>query len=52
MRASKELRDRVADLIERERQGEISPTEKSELDYYFQLEHVTRLAKAQPREDG
>jgi hypothetical protein len=47
---SDEVRDRVADLIERERDGEISPVEKSELDHYLQLEHLMRLAKARARD--
>lgn len=48
--ASEEMRERVADLIERERDGEISTVEKSELDYYLQLEHQMRLEKARTHE--
>jgi hypothetical protein len=45
-RPSEDVRDRVADLIERERLGEVSSAERSELDHYLQLEHLMRLAKA------
>jgi len=44
-RPSEETRRRVSDLIERERTSEISVGEKSELDYYMQLEHLMRMAK-------
>jgi len=44
--ASESTRQRVADLIAREKAGEISDDERSELDRYMQLEHVMRLAKA------
>jgi hypothetical protein len=45
-RPSEDVRDRIADLIERDREGDVSPAEKSELDHYLQLEHLMRLAKA------
>jgi hypothetical protein len=45
-RPSEDVRNRVADLIERERGGDVSPAERSELDHYLQLEHIMRLAKA------
>jgi hypothetical protein len=45
-RPSEDVRNRVADLIERERAGDVSSAEKSELDHYLQLEHLMRLAKA------
>ncbi len=44
-RPSDEIRQRVFDLIEREKNDEISVEEKSELDYYMQLEHLMRMAK-------
>jgi hypothetical protein len=44
-RPSEETKQRVSDLIEREKTGEISVEEKSELDYYMQLEHLMRMAK-------
>jgi len=43
---SQTAKDRVADLIFREKTEGISPDEKSELDHYLQLEHIMRLAKA------
>jgi hypothetical protein len=47
--ASAATKDRVADLIAREKNGGLSGDEKSELDHYMQLEHVIRLAKARAR---
>jgi len=40
----------VGDLLAREKEGELSPAEKSELDHYMQLEHLMRLAKARARD--
>ena len=45
-RPSEAARERVADLLAREKEGVLSPEEKSELDHYLQLEHLMRLAKA------
>jgi len=42
------VKERVADLIWREKNQGISPDEKSELDHYLILEHLLRLAKASP----
>ena len=39
-------KERVADLIDREKTTGLSTEEKSELDHYMQLEHLMRLAKA------
>lgn len=47
--ASDATKQRVADLIEREKDEGISAEEKLELDYYMQLEHVLSLAKAKAR---
>jgi hypothetical protein len=44
-RPSEETRQRVSELIEREKNEQISAEEKSELDYYMQLEHLMRMAK-------
>lgn len=44
-RPSEETKQRVSDLIEREKTEGISEEEKSELDYYMQLEHLMRMAK-------
>ena len=46
---SKVLRERVWDLIEREKTCGISPNEKAELDNYMEVEHLMRLAKAHAR---
>jgi hypothetical protein len=40
------VKQRVADLIFREKNGAVSDDEKSELDHYLMLEHLLRLAKA------
>ncbi len=37
---------RVEELITKEKDNQISPDEQSELDYFFQLEHILRVAKA------
>jgi hypothetical protein len=42
---SEEARQRVSDLIEREKLGGLSEEETSELDYYMKLEHLMRMAK-------
>ncbi len=49
-RPSESAKERVADLILREKSSGISPEEKSELNHYFQLEHLMRLAKARARQ--
>ena len=46
---SEEARQRVADLIEREKSASITSQEKSELEHYVQLEHLMRMAKARAR---
>ena len=47
---SAEVKERVADLIYREKTFGLSPDEKAELDHYMQLEHIMRLAKARAHE--
>lgn len=49
-RPSSEARDRVADLITREKTTGLSEDEIAELDHYLQLEHLMRLAKARARQ--
>ncbi len=49
-RPSETAQERVGDLLAREKEGELSPAEKSELDHYMQLEHLMRLAKARARD--
>lgn len=47
--ASKEVKEKVANLIHREKIGDLTSEEKLELDQFLQLEHVMRLAKARAR---
>lgn len=47
---SAEVKERLADLIYREKTNGLSPEEKEELDHYMQLEHIMRLAKARARQ--
>ena len=49
-RPSPEAQERVADLIEREKEGGLSVEEKSELDHFMDLEHILRMAKARARQ--
>lgn len=48
-RPSTETKERVSDLIEREKTDGISPEKRAELDYYMQLEHLMRMAKIYAR---
>jgi hypothetical protein len=43
---SETVKERVSDLIFREKNDGISSDEKAELDHYLILEHLLRLAKA------
>ena len=45
-RPSKEARERVWELVRREKTEGLSPEETAELEHYLQLEHIMRLAKA------
>ena len=45
-RPSDAVKERVVDLICREKTVGLSPDEKAELDHYVQLEYLMRLAKA------
>jgi len=47
---SEATKQRVADLIYREKTTGLNPDEESELDHYMQLEHLMRLAKARARQ--
>jgi hypothetical protein len=49
-RPSPEAQQRVEELIEREKDSDLSPEEKSELDHYIELEHILRMAKARARQ--
>ena len=46
---SSAAKERVGDLIEREKTSGLSAEEKTELDHYLELEHIMRLAKARAR---
>jgi O-succinylbenzoate synthase len=48
-RPSEEAKQRVVDLIQREKTIGLTAEETSELDHYMQLEHLMRLAKARAR---
>jgi hypothetical protein len=43
---SESTRQRIADLIAREKSSGLNAEETSELDHFLQLEHLMRLAKA------
>ena len=47
---SEPARQRVWELIERQKAASLSPEEKSELDHYLEIEHLMRLAKARARQ--
>ena len=47
---SEATKERVADLIAREKTTGLSPDETSELNHYLQLEHLMRLTKARARQ--
>jgi len=43
---SQATKERVRELIDREKSTGLSEEESSELDHYLELEHIMRLAKA------
>ncbi len=47
---SLEAQQRVAELMECEREQRLSPEEKAELDHFMELEHILRMAKARARQ--
>ena len=49
-RPSQATRERVNDLVSREKTVGLSREETSELDHYLQIEHLMRLAKARARQ--
>ncbi|MGO9273565.1 MAG: hypothetical protein ACLQOO_25570 [Terriglobia bacterium] len=49
-RPSSEAEQRIAVLIEREKESELSLEEKAELDHFMELEHILRMAKARARQ--
>jgi hypothetical protein len=48
-RPSEAAKQRVAELIQREKTAGLNTDERSELEHYLQLEHLMRLAKARAR---
>lgn len=48
--SSAETRNRVAELLAREKAGGLSRDESSELDHFVEIEHLMRLAKARARQ--
>jgi hypothetical protein len=46
---SEKARNRVWELVAREKEGTLTADEKNELDHYAQMEHLMRLVKAQAR---
>jgi hypothetical protein len=49
-RPSDTVQQRVAELVERSKDGSISPQDQSELEDYLQLEHIMIMAKARARQ--
>ena len=49
LRAPESMRERLEELIEREKDGLLTLTETDELDHYLVLERLIRLAKAHAR---
>ena len=47
---SEAARERVWDLIERQKAAALPAEEKAELDHYLEIEHLMRLAKARARQ--
>lgn len=49
-RPSEATQAKVADLMHRQKTGFLSAEEAAELNYYLQIEHLMRLAKARARQ--
>jgi hypothetical protein len=49
-RPSEEVRQRVAELSQRSKDGSITAEDRSELEDYLQLEHIMIMAKARARQ--
>jgi hypothetical protein len=45
-RPSLEAQNRIEALIAKAKEDQLGPDEQAELDYFFQLEHILRVAKA------
>jgi hypothetical protein len=48
-RPSAEAQQRVAELIEKERESQLTSEESAELAHFIELEHILRVAKAKAR---
>ena len=46
---SNEMKEKVWDLVQKEKNTGLTEAEQSELNYYMQLEHIIRMAKARAR---
>jgi hypothetical protein len=51
-RLSDAVNQHAESLVQREKSGELTDDEKSELDHYLELEHIMRLAKARARQQS
>jgi hypothetical protein len=49
-RPSPEAQQRVSELIEREKESDLSRDERAELEHFMELEHILRMAKAKARQ--
>ena len=47
---SPEAQQRVSELLEQEKEGQLSRDEQADLDHYEELEHILRMAKAKARQ--
>lgn len=47
--APTKIQERVEELLEKKQDIGLSPLEQEELDHYFILEHIVRLAKSRAR---
>lgn len=47
---SKESQERVAILLEKNREGDLTPEEEAELDEFGMIEHLMRLVKGRVRQ--
>lgn len=48
-RPSAEAQQRVSELIQRERESQLTTEESTELAHFLELEHILRVAKAKAR---
>jgi len=49
---SDQAKDRVMELVQKEKESGLTTDEQSELDHYLQLEHLMRLAKARASQNS